>query len=423
MTAMLDSKTIIKDFPILSQKIYKDKQLVYLDSGATSQKPIQVIEAISNYYLHDTANVHRGVHTLSDRSTQIFEDSRKIVAEFLGAENDELILTRNTTEAINGIAYGWGDHNLKQDDVVVSTEMEHHANLVVWQELCKRTGATLKVVGLKDESTLDLAEFEDILKQNSVKLVAFTHVSNTLGTVNPVAEIVSFVKKHAPSARIVLDAAQSVPHMPVYFHDLKVDFLVFSGHKMLAPMGAGGLLVKKSLLQSGEMQPWLFGGGMINQVHKLEATYADDLADLFTAGTPDVASVRGLAVACEYLSDLGMKEVMEHDFLLVKYAYEKLSQIDGLTVVGPKPEKNTQDQPNRLGSVAFVHEEVHAHDLAQILDSEGVAVRSGHHCTMPLHIACGWQATTRASFNVYNTRKDIDALVKAFDKVLKIFGK
>ncbi|MBT4124504.1 MAG: SufS family cysteine desulfurase [Candidatus Pacebacteria bacterium] len=420
---MLDSKVILKDFPILSQKVHGSKRLVYLDSGATSQKPTQVIEAISNYYLHDTSNVHRGVHTLSDRSTQVFEDSRKTVAEFFGAESDELILTRNTTEAINGIAYGWGDNNLKKGDVVVSTEMEHHANLVVWQELCKRTGAVLKVVGLKDKSTLDLAEFEDILKQNPVKLVAFVHVSNTLGTVNPVAEIVSFVKKHTPSARIVLDAAQSAPHMPVDFHGLKVDFLAFGGHKMLAPMGAAGLLVKKSLLQDGEMKPWLFGGGMINQVHKLDASYAEDLSDLFTAGTPDVASAKGLAVACEYLSDLGMKEVMEHDFSLVKYAYEKLSKVDGLMVVGLKPEKDGQGQPNRLGSVSFIHNEVHAHDLAQILDSEGVAVRSGHHCTMPLHIACGWQATTRASFNVYNTKEDIDALVRAFDRVLKIFGK
>lgn len=420
---MFDPHTIRLDFPILSQTIHENIPLVYLDSAATTQKPQVVIDAISEYYKHDTANVHRGVHVLSDRSTQVWEESRATISAFFGASPEELIITRNTTEATNGVAYGWGDRVLKAGDVIISTVMEHHANLVVWQELCKRTGATLKVVGLKDAAALDLGEFEKLLQQENVKLVAFGHVSNTLGTVNPVNTIVKLVKKHAPEARILLDAAQSAPHMPVDFHALKVDFLVWSGHKMLAPMGIGGLLVKKSLLESGEMRPWLFGGGMISEVATDSATYSDDLSDLFTAGTPDVASARGLAVACEYLQTLGMKEVMEHDFSLVEYAYDQLSQIPGLTVIGLKPGRNEEGLPNRLGSVAFVHEEVHAHDLAQILDSQGVAVRSGHHCTMPLHRACGWQATTRASFNVYSTKEDVDALVHAFEKVAQIFGK
>ncbi|HEX9817935.1 MAG TPA: SufS family cysteine desulfurase [Patescibacteria group bacterium] len=413
---MFNPHQIKKNFPILDQEAHPGKPLVYLDSAATSQKPKQVAEAMSRYYLTDNANVHRGVHVLSDRATTIWETSKEKVAKFVGAEKDELIFTRNTTEGTNGIAYGWGDHNLKKGDVIVSTLMEHHANLVVWQELCKRTGAKLEVVGLKDEAELDLVEFERAVKQKGVKLVAFVHVSNTLGTVNPVKELVGLVRKHAKGARIVLDAAQSVPHMPVNFHDLDVDFLVFSGHKMLGPMGIGGLVVKKELLESDEMRPWLFGGGMISEVHEQSAIYEDDLSERFTAGTPDVSSALGLATACDFLSKLGMENVMKHDFELVSYAFKQLSGIKGLKIVGPRPENN-----NRLGSVAFIHESVHAHDLAQILDSEGVAVRSGHHCTMPLHRACGWQATTRASFNVYSTKEDIDALVKAFDKVVKIF--
>mgnify|MGYP003336593212 CR=1 FL=1 len=413
---MYDPKQVKKNFPVLDQEVHPGKPLVYLDSAATSQKPKKVIEVMAHYYLNDNANVHRGVHVLSDRATDAWDRAKETVAQFVGAEKDELIFTRNTTEATNGIAYGWGDHNLGKGDVIVTTLMEHHANLVVWQELCKRTGANLEVVGLKDEATIDLEEFAKIVKKPDVKLVAFVHVSNSLGTVNPVKEMVSLVRKHAKEARIVLDAAQSVPHLPVDFHELDVDFLCFSGHKMLGPMGIGGLVVKKELLKSGEMQPWLFGGGMIGNVGEQQASYADDLTDLFTAGTPDVASAIGLAEACKFLDNLGMEDVMKHDFELVEYAFKQLSGIKGLEIVGPRPEKY-----NRLGSVAFVHDTVHAHDLAQILDSEGVAVRSGHHCTMPLHKACGWQATTRASFNVYSTKEDIDALVKAFDKVAKIF--
>lgn len=413
---MFDPHKVKKAFPILDQKIHGDKPLVYLDSAATSQKPKSVAEVMARYYLTDNANVHRGVHVLSDRATNVWERSKETVAKFVGAEKDELIFVRNTTEGMNGIAYGWGEHVLKKNDVIVATLMEHHANLVVWQELCKRTGAKLLVGGLKEQAEVDLEDFEKLLKTPNVKLVAFAQVSNTLGTVNPVEKMVGLVRKHAKGARIVLDAAQSVPHMPVDFHTLDVDFLAFSGHKMLGPMGSGGLVVRKELLQSGEMQPWLYGGGMIAQVQEQSATYADDLTDRFTAGTPDVASMLGLAVACEYLTLLGMENVMKHDWELVQYAYEKLSAVKGLAIVGPKP-KNM----NRLGSVAFIHEKVHAHDLAQILDSEGVAVRSGHHCTMPLHKACGWQATTRASFNVYSTKEDIDALMKAFDKVTAIF--
>lgn len=416
LSCMFDPHQIKKAFPIFEKKIHGDKELVYLDSAGTSQKPKAVIEVMAYYYLNDNANVHRGVHVLSERATAAWETAKETVARFVGAEKDELIFVRNTTEAINGVAYGWGDQNLKKGDVIVTTLMEHHANLVVWQELCRRTGATLLVTDLKDKAEIDLADFEKKLKTPNVKLVAFGHVSNSLGTVNPVEEMVGLVKKHAKNARIVLDAAQSVPHIPVDFHALGVDFMAFSGHKMLGPMGIGGLVVRKELLESGEMRPWLFGGGMISAVEEQSAQYSDDLTDRFTAGTPDVASAIGLATACDYLTRLGMENVMQHDWELVQYAYEQLSTVKGLTIVGPKPENM-----NRLGSVAFVHDTVHAHDLAQILDSGGIAVRSGHHCTMPLHRACGWQATTRASFNVYSTTEDIDALVKAFAKVEKIF--
>lgn len=414
---MFDPHVIKKAFPILDQKVHGGKPLVYLDSTATSQKPKQVVEVMARYYMLDNANVHRGVHVLSDRATNTWEMAKERIAQFVGAEKDELIIVRNTTEAINGIAYGWGEHNLKKGDVIVATLMEHHANLVVWQELCKRTGAELKIGGLKEKAEVDLEDFTKLLKNPKVKLVSFVHVSNTLGTVNPVEEMIALVKKHAKQARISIDAAQSVPHMPVNFHQMGADFLSFSGHKMLGPMGIGGLVVRKELLVSNEMQPWLYGGGMIGEVGEQSATFSDDLSDRYTAGTPDVASAIGLATACDYLSKLGMDNVMKHDWELVQYAYEKLSKIKGLTIIGPKP-KNM----NRFGSVAFVHNKVHAHDLAQILDSEGIAVRSGHHCTMPLHKACGWQATTRASFNVYSTKEDIDALVKAFAKVNKIFG-
>src|SRR3972149_2701055 len=379
---MFDPHQVKKNFLILDQEVHPGNPLVYIDSAATSQKPKAVAEVMARYYMTDNANVHRGVHVLSDRATTVWEMSKEKVAKFVGAEKDELIIVRNTTEATNGVAYGWGDHQLKKGDVIVATLMEHHANLVVWQELCKRTGAKLLVTGLKEKAEVDLADFEKLLKTPKGKLVAFVHVSNALGTVNPVEQMVGMVKKHAKGARIVLDAAQSVPHMPVNFHDLKVDFMAFSGPKMLGPMGIGGLVVRKELLVSGEMQPWLVGGGMIEEVQEQSATYSDDLSEPFTAGTPDVASMIGLATACDFLSRLGMDNVMKHDQELVKYSYEQLSKVKGLTIVGPKPE-------HRLGSVAFVHDEVHAHDLAPILDCEGTAVPSAHHSTIPPHRAGG----------------------------------
>lgn len=413
---MFDPTEVKKDFPILSRMV-NGKPLVYLDNAATSQKPEVVIAAIADYYRTSNANVHRGVHTLSDESTQAWERGRNTISSFFGADPDELIITRNTTEAINGVAYGWGDGNLKEGDIILSTPMEHHSDLVVWQQLCQRTGATLQYLELTNDGLIDLDTLDSYLKNSKLKLVALAHVSNALGTKNPVEEIIQTIKQKRPDVRVAIDGAQSAPHVPINFHHLKADFYSFSGHKMLGPMGIGGLLVRKDVLTSGEFQPWLFGGGMIATVERNTTTFAESAADRFTAGTPDVASIVGLATACEYLQKLDMKEVAEHDAQLVMYTLDQLQRIEDITLVGPL------DPHLRIGSVSFIYRGVHAHDVAQVLDSEGVAVRSGHHCTMPLHTQFNWQATVRASFQVYNTTEDIDALVKALAKVKLIFNK
>jgi len=405
------------DFPLF--ETYPD--LVYLDNAATSQKPRQVIEAISHYYLTANANVHRGVHRLSDGSTERFEQSRRVVADFFGAKNSELIIVRNTTEATNGLAYGWGDHQLTNGDVIITSNLEHHSSLVVWQQLAQRRGARLQVISVTDHGELDIQELERALATSGkkTKLVALTYVSNTLGSVIPVERIGQMVQNHAPQARFYLDCAQAAPHLPLNFAQLQkaeVDFLAVSAHKMLGPMGIGGLLVREELLKSGEMQPWLFGGGMINEVTTQTATFAEDVIDRFTAGTPDVASLVGWAAACQYLAEFGMKKAAEHDRELVRYAYDQLSKIPEVELVGPNP--HHQD---RVGSVAFLYQGVHAHDVAQVLDSQGVAVRSGQHCTMPLHSSQGWTATVRASFQVYTSKEDIDKLISALEKVAKVF--
>ena len=419
---MLGSQMLKSQFPILSRQV-NGKPLVYLDNAATSQKPQSVIDAISNYYIQHNSNVHRGVHKLSDESTRVFEESRHSIAKFFGADPAELIITRNATESINGVAYGWADHQLKEGDVIVTSLMEHHANFVVWQEVAKRTGAKLEFIGVDEQGRLKLDELKQKLETLPVRLVALVHVSNTTGTVNPIHKIKKLIannQKETP-IRLLLDGAQSAPHMPVNFSQLDVDFYAFSGHKMLAPMGAGGLLVKKELLESGEMQPWLFGGGMIFSVLPEETEYNPDLADRFTAGTPDVASIVGLAAACEYLKKLEMRKVEQHDRELVLYALEKLSKIPEIKIIGPTQPLQAGQSLDRLGSVAFIHQTAHAHDVAQILDSQGVAVRSGHHCTMPLHNHFKWQATTRASFSVYSSKSDVDVLIKGLAKINQVF--
>jgi len=400
-----------RDFPIFRQLI-NGQPLVYLDSAATSQKPQVVIDAIVDYYQTANANVHRGVHTLSDRSTSAWTESRQIVARFFGAKPGELIVTRNTTEAINGVVYGWALDQLQPGQTVLASMLDHHSNLVTWQELCRRKGLSLGLIPVTSQGELDLDWYKKNVNQN-VKLIAVPHVSNALGSLTDLHKISVLARK--VGARILVDGAQSAPHMPISFDQMDIDFFAFSGHKMLGPMGVGGLLVKQGLLDNHEMKPWLFGGGMIASVSPEKSTFQSDSADRFTAGTPDVASLVGLAAACKYLTGIGMQTVFDQDQVLVKYAIDQLSQIEPVKVVGPKV--------NRVGSVAFIYQGVHAHDVAQILDSLGVAVRSGHHCAMPLHTYFGWPATIRASFSVYNTKKDVDTLVRGLTKVRQVFGK
>lgn len=402
-----------QDFPIFQTY----PKLVYLDNSATSQKPQVVIDAISDYYKTANANVHRGVHMLSDLSTTAFDRAKEKIASFFGAKNTELIITRNATEALNGIAYGWASHNLKKDDVILVSLMEHHANIVPWQELGKKIGTQLEFIKITNDGLLDLADLEAKLTthQEKIKLISLIQVSNTLGTVVPLHEVVQLVKKHQLNPRIAVDGAQAAPHLKVNFSKMGVDFFAFSGHKMLGPMGVGGLIVKEELLRTGEMQPWLFGGGMIESVYQDKTIFNADLSERFVAGTPDVASVVGLAAACEYLDAIGMDQVEAHDRELTTYALAELTKISELTLVGPT------DPSQRLSSVTFIYKGVHAHDVAQVLNQENVAVRSGHHCTMPLHLNCGWIATVRASFSVYSTKEDIDHLISALGKVKTIF--
>jgi cysteine desulfurase / selenocysteine lyase len=408
------------DFPIF-QTLINDQELIYLDSSATSQKPQAVIDAVSSYYQSSNANVHRGAHSLSDASTAVYEKSRKTIANFFSAQNEELILVKNTTEATNGLAYGWGDHNIAVGDVIITTIMEHHSSLVVWQQLAHRKKAKLEIILLTDQGTLDLEQLQELLQKygNKVKLLATTHVSNTLGVINPIGHIGALLKKYSRQARFYVDAAQSVPHMPVAFSYLQkhgVDFLVFSGHKMLGPMGVGCLFVRKSILESGEMKPWLFGGGMIESVQPTSATFhQDNIPELFTAGTPDVASAVGLATACTYLKKIGMEKVFQHDQKLMAFALQELQKNPRVTIIG------LNKASERLGIISFTYQGVHAHDVAQILDSQGIAVRSGHHCTMPLHSFLGLIATVRVSFQIYNTTQDVEALVSGLKKVDTVF--
>lgn len=410
MVFMLNSTKIKLDFPILKREI-DGHPLVYLDSGATSQKPKQVIDAEREYYEKHNANVHRGAHTLGDEATQLYQESRERVAKFIGAKSEEVVFVRNTTEAINLVAYAWGLDNLVKGDVVVSTIMEHHANLVPWQEVSRRTGARVEVVGLTEDGTIDLTDFKNKLKLKP-KMVVFTHVSNALGTINPVREMTKLA--HKAGALVLVDGAQAVPHMKVDVTDIGCDFYAFSGHKMLAPMGIGVLWGRGEILN--KMSPFLTGGGMIDEVYVDHATYAP-LPDKFEAGTPNVAGAVGLMSAIDYLEKLGMENVREHDAEIVDYSLKLLGKLPNIKLLG------TKDKKIRCGSVSFEYIGVHAHDVATILDSEGVAIRSGHHCTMPLHNHLGVTASIRASFNVYTTKEDIDKLVLALGKVKQIFGK
>jgi cysteine desulfurase/selenocysteine lyase len=405
-----DVEQIRKDFPILERETREDTRLVYLDSAATSQKPLQVIQCMDEYYRNTNANIHRGVHTLAEEATAMYEDARKRIAAFVNAASaSQIIYTRNTTESINLVARTWASQELVSGDVIVLTEMEHHSNLVPWQMLAKEKGLQLEFIPVLDDGTLDQAAYLKLLEKHP-RLVAFTHMSNVLGTINPAKEMIK--QAHAAGAAVLLDGAQSVPHFPVDVQDLDVDFMAFSGHKMLGPTGIGALYGKKDMLEA--MPPFMGGGDMIRQV-KLRTFLPNALPHKFEAGTPAIAEGIGFGAAIDYLSTVGMKQIAAHEEQLIEYALDRLVEIPGVKVLGPEAAK-------KGGVAAFTLDGVHPHDVAQILDHDGIAVRAGHHCAMPLHERFQIPASSRASFYLYNTRAEIDLLVQGIYKVKKIFS-
>ncbi len=408
----LDVARIRADFPILNRTVRDGKPLVYLDSGATAQRPLQVLDAERDFLLTRNSAVHRGAHQLAEEATDSYEDARVAIARFVGADAGEIVFTKNATESLNLVANAFGDdrfpHHVGRGDEIVITELEHHANLVPWQELARRTGATLKWYGITDDGRIDLDSLE---LSPATKVVAFTHQSNVTGAVAPVAELVRRAKE--VGALVVLDACQSVPHMAVNFRELGVDFAAFSGHKMLGPMGVGGLWGRRALLE--ETPPFITGGSMIETVTMEKTTYAPP-PQRFEAGTPMTSQVVGLAAAVRYLEDLGMDAIAAHEHALTGAALEGLGGIEGVRIIGPT------ENVDRGGAVAFVVDGIHAHDVGQILDDQGVAIRVGHHCAWPLHRKFGVAATARASFAVYNTLDEVDALVQAVRKAQTFFG-
>lgn len=405
-----DITRIRADFPILSREIRPGVKVTYLDSTATAQKPQAVIEAMNSYYLHSNANIHRGVHTLAEEATALYEGARQKIAKFINAPSSkQVIYTRNTSESINLVAYTWARSNLNEGELVILTEMEHHSNLVPWQILKMERGIRLEFIPVTDDGLLDMDAYHTLLDQNP-KLVSFTHMSNVLGTINPAAEIIH--DAHEAGAITLVDGAQSVPHFAVDVQALDADFMAFSAHKMVGPTGIGILFGKQELLES--MPPFLGGGDMIKTVH-LRDFIPNSIPHKFEAGTPAIAEAVGFGAAVDYLSSIGMDSIAEHEHEITEYALERLEEVPGVTLIGP----SSQD---RGGVAAFTLEGVHPHDVAQILDSDGVAVRAGHHCAQPLHEKYGIPATSRASFYLYTTKEEVDKLIEGLYKVKEIFG-
>jgi cysteine desulfurase/selenocysteine lyase len=392
------------------QREINGKPLAYLDNAATSQKPLAVLQAMDDYYRLRNANVHRGVHTLSEEATALYEGARGRIARFVNAPSSkQVIFTRNATEAVNLVAYSWGLATLKPGDEVLITQMEHHANIVPWQLITQRTGATLRYVPLDPQGTLRLDLLDELLTERT-RLFAFVAMSNVLGTINPVAELVA--RAHSVGALALVDGAQSVPHLPVDVQALNCDFLVFSGHKMCGPTGSGVLYGRRELLEA--MPPFMGGGDMIREV-RLEGSRWNTLPWKFEAGTPAIAEVIGLGAAVDYLAGLGMDWVQQREHELVAYAMQQLSRVEGLRILGPAPD-------HRGGAVAFTLGDIHPHDIAAILDAEAIAIRAGHHCAQPIHDFYGIPASARASVYFYNTFEEIDRLVVALDKVHSVLG-
>ena len=408
---MYDVDTVRKDFPILSRQV-NGKPLVYLDNAATSHKPRQVIDALVDYYERYNSNVHRGVHTLSVEATDHYEEARVKLARFINAPSPEQVIwVRNTTEAINLVARTWAKANLQPGDEILATEMEHHSNLVPWQRIAAETGAVLKLVGLDDDYKLDMADFEAQLSSKT-RLVALTHMSNVLGTITPVEQVVDAA--HRVGALVLLDAAQSVPHMPVDVQALGCDFMAFSGHKMLAPTGIGCLYARDEVL--GQMDPFLYGGEMVLEVTFEDASW-NELPMRFEAGTPNIADAIGMGAAVDYLTALGMDDIRRHERELLGYAVGRFRELEEVTCFG------TSDLDMRGGVISFIVSDVHPHDLGQVLDSQGIAIRTGHHCAMPLvrsrlHVP----ATARASFYLYNTEAEVDVLIDGLRSTLDYFS-
>ena len=411
-----DPLVIRKDFPIFDRSIRDGKRLVYLDSGATSQKPAAVIDAESNFYRNHNAAAHRGAHQLAEEATEAIESAREVVANFLGGAVDEIVFTKHSTEALNLLAYSIGNSpvgnrfHLKPGDEIVVSEMEHHANLIPWQQLAMRTGAILKWFEVTPDGRLDLSNIDRVISSRT-KIVALTHQSNVLGTINSLTDLVK--RTHEVGAIFILDACQSVPHMPVNVATLDIDFLVFSGHKAVGPTGVGVLWGRANLLD--ELPPFLFGGSMIESVTMTDATWAP-APRKFEPGVPNMAQIVGLGAALNYLTAIGMQKIHDHEIEITRYAISKLQGIQELKIIGPA------DMNLRGGAVSFTLGEIHPHDLGQFLDNSGIAVRTGHHCAWPLTRKMGVPATTRASFYLYNTLADIDALVDGIGDAQKYFG-
>ena len=407
---MLDVTRIRSDFPILTREVRPGVPLVYLDSTATSQKPLAVIRAMDEFYRHSNANIHRGIHTLAEEATAKYEAARQKVAKFIGAASPrQVIFTRNTTEAINLVAFTWGRANLHPGEIIVLTEMEHHSNLVPWQILAAEKDIRLEFIPVGDDGLLDLKAYQKLLELEP-RLVSFTHMSNVLGTITPAAQIIQMA--HQAGAVALVDAAQSVPHFMVDVQALDADFLAFSGHKMCGPTGIGVLYGRKELLEA--MPPFMGGGEMIRRVH-LRSFVPHELPHKFEAGTPAIAEAIGLGEAVDYLTSTGMDAIASHEREIIAYTLERLEEIPGVQVYGPTAE-------HRGGVAAFTLAGVHPHDISQILDSQGVAIRAGHHCAMPLHEKYNVPATARASFYLYNTFQEVDKLAEAIYKVKEVFG-
>ena len=408
---MFDVERIREDFPILSRKIH-GKPLVYLDNAATTQKPSQVIDSLVNYYENFNANVHRGVHSLSMEATDMFEQARVKVSDFINAETSEtLIWTRNASESLNIVAHSWARTHIGEGDEILLTPMEHHSNLVPWQELARIKGANIRFIPMTEDGLLNLEDIESLINEKT-RLVSVVHMSNALGTINPVKELGQMA--HSVDAKFLVDGAQSVPHMPTDVQDMDCDFLAFSGHKMMGPTGIGGLYVKMDTLET--MEPFMTGGEMVLEVTYEKASWAD-LPMKFEAGTPNIADAVALGAAVDYLENLGMDNVHQYEQELTSYALEKFSEVEalGIDLYGPR------DTNNRGGILSFTTAEVHPHDLGTILDRMGIAIRTGHHCAMPLIRSLGVAATARASFYIYNTIEEIDALIEGITEALRYF--